>query len=115
MSDERDGFTLVDHGRNVYLGDVGLPDYFAATCVTSSGGEELWLVNAAVLGVENADHGCGDQPHEQLGPLPDRWRTRTLLAPYRCGRPRADGRPCRQYVGAAGSACGWHAERAEAP
>ena len=113
--DESDRLTLIDSEHTACLCDAGLPGYRAAMCVTADGEVEAWLVNDTVLGTPNAPHGNADQQHEQVGPLPAQWRHRVALAPWRCGQPRADGRPCRQYVSEAGRACGWHTQRASAP
>ena len=114
-ADEPDRFSFVDFMRSACLADVDLPGYAIAWCVNSAGEDQAWLISEAELNIPGTTHGDGDQPHEQLGPLPDRWRYRVALAPYRCGRPRADGRPCRQFVGEAGRTCAWHSERASAP
>jgi hypothetical protein len=111
--DEFDRFTFVDYQRSACLCDVGLADYTVALCVTANGENQAWLVSEAELGIANTPHGDADQPHEQLGPLPAHWRSMVMLAPYRCGRPRADGRPCRQAVKGPGR-CAWHSERASA-
>jgi hypothetical protein len=113
-ADELDRFTFVDVERSACLCDVGLIGYTAALCVTADGEDKAWLVNDAVLNVANAPHGSADHAHEQLGPLPAHWRHMVALAPYRCGRPRADGRPCRQAVRGPGRTCGWHSERTRA-
>jgi hypothetical protein len=113
---EFDGFALVDWERCACLCDVGLAGYVVAWSVTADGEDMAWLVDEdALLNGKRAEHGNGDQAHEHHGPLPERWRHRIALAPYRCGRPRADGRPCRQSVKAPGRPCSWHSERASAP
>jgi hypothetical protein len=114
--DEFDGFALVDWERSACLCDVGLAGFVVAWSVTADGEDVAWLVNEAeLLNGEKAQHGNANRPHEQLGPLPPRWRAAVQCAPYRCGRPRADGRPCRQSVKAPGRSCAWHSERASAP
>jgi hypothetical protein len=116
LGDEFDGFALVDWDRSACLGDVGSTGYVVAWSVIADGEDMAWLVNEAeLLKGGNAQHGSANQVHEQLGPLPELWRHRVALAPYRCGRPRADGRACRQSVKAPGRPCVWHSERASAP
>lgn len=111
-----DGYVLVDWERSVGLADAGLAGYVVAWCVTADGEDVAWLVNEAdLLDGGDAQHGNANQPHEQVGPLPFRWRAAVQCAPYRCGRPRADGRPCRQAVRTPGRSCAWHSERASAP
>lgn len=105
--------TIVDRKRCVFLCDVGLVGYTNALCIDRRGDEKAWLIDEAVPGVPRTPHGDADQPHEQLGPLPAHWRHRLALAPFRCGRPRADGRRC-QLVGEPGRACGRHSERTDA-
>lgn len=117
MSGDRfDGFALVDVERSACLCDVGLAGYVVAWCIAPDGQSAAWLVSdAELLNGENAQRGNPNQPHEQIGRLPSYWRARAARPPHRCGRPRADGRPCRQAVKIAGRPCVWHAERATAP
>ncbi|MGK2881308.1 MAG: hypothetical protein ACSLE6_11100, partial [Mycobacterium sp.] len=49
--------------------------------------------------------------HEQLGPLPPRWRDRVRLCPIRCGRRTLTGAPCRRVVAGPGP-CASHGEKA---
>jgi hypothetical protein len=114
FGDDLDGFALIDWERSACLCDVGAPGNSVAVAVTADGRDVFWLVDEAELHAEHPRHGNADQPHEWTGPLPDRWRHRIAAAPFRCGRPRADGRPCRQAVKAAGRPCCWHAQRASA-
>ncbi|OBA97018.1 hypothetical protein A5666_27100 [Mycolicibacterium fortuitum] len=103
---------LVDWDRSTCLCDVGLAGYVLALCVTTDGEHMAWLVDKAELANgENAACGDAHQPHEQLGPLTAAMLERVSPTP-RCGRPRIDGRPCRQAVKVAGRSCAWHSERA---
>jgi hypothetical protein len=99
---------LIDHDRTACLCSDGLPGYWAAVCVTASGEDALWLVCVDELDTEHSRHGNGDQPHEQLGPMPATWRHRTALAPLRCARPTKVGRPCRTLVTDPGQPCPRH-------
>ena len=107
MSDEHP-YSLVDYERTACLCDVGQPDYWAAVCVTASGGDVLWLVCKDELGAEHPRCGTADQPHDQIGPLPDRYRLGLQAVPIRCGRPTKSGAPCRTPVHQSGVACAWH-------
>lgn len=107
--------SAIDWERSACLCQAGLTDYVAAVCVADTGEEVLWLVNVMVLdgGCDHALHGDADQPHERLGHLPRRvydriWSTQGDDADSRCGRPRADGQPCRQRVSDPGAACCFH-------
>jgi hypothetical protein len=109
--DKFDGFALVDWERTVHLCDVGMPGHVIAVAVTDDGRDTLWIVDEEELHAEDPRHGNGDQPHEWTGALPERWRHRVALAPYRCGRrTKTTGRPCRIEVSAPGRACGLHSE-----
>src|SRR5690348_13058735 len=102
-----DGFALVDWQRSARLDDVGLAGYVLAAAVTSDGDDTLWIIDEAELDAEHPRHGNADQPHERTEPLPDRWRYRVALAPYRCGRrTKTTGRPCRVEVPGPGRTCG---------
>ena len=115
-ADRFDGSTLIDWERSACLCDVGSPGFVAAWSVAPDGEDVAWLVDEAeLLKGADAQHGSANQVHEQLGPLPGHWRARVYLSPIRCGRARADGRPCRQLVGAPGRPCAWHSERTNAP
>lgn len=61
-----DYFDLPDRARCVGLGDVGLPDYAAATVIGSDGATHFVLAHGRALG----DAECCDVAHEQSGPLP---------------------------------------------
>ncbi|QQW36879.1 hypothetical protein [Mycobacterium marinum] len=110
---ERPG-AYVDHERTACLCGDGLPGFWAAVCVTATGDDVLWLVSLDELDAEHPRCGNGDQPHEQVGPLPERWRERVAWsAAFRCGRPTKSGRPCRLPVDQAGGSCSFH--RAASP
>jgi hypothetical protein len=47
-------------------------------------------------------------PHEGLGRLSRGWRERIFGGALRCGRPCADGHPCRSMVARPGEACRLH-------
>ncbi len=114
--DEFDGFALVDWERSACLCDVGAPGHSVAVAVTNDGRDTLWIVDNAELHAEQPRHGDGDQPHEWTGPLPERWRRRIALAPFRCSRPtKGTGRPCRIEVSTFGRSCGLHSEWPAAP
>lgn len=101
---------LIDYERTACLCSAGRPDYLAAVCVTASGNEVLWLVSVNELDAEHPRRGNGDQPHEQLGPLPIEFVRRFTISrrTHRCGRPTQAGRPCRIRVPAGGQACERH-------
>lgn len=86
--------------------------YAAAVCVTPDGRDVWWLLAHGNPEVED-DYGCSCEkcaPHEHPDhPLPPRIK-QMLDRPTRprCGRPRADGQPCRTPVGRPGAACRWH-------
>lgn len=103
-----DRLVLIDPDRSAHLCDAGSPGFTAAVCVRPDGRDALWLVDRAELSAEHPRHGNGDQPHEQLGPLPDRYRLGVRCTPIRCGRPTATGRPCRTPVHRPGDGCHWH-------
>lgn len=120
--DQFDEFTLVDWSRSACLCDVGSVGHSVAVAVASDGSDTLWIIDEAELHAEHPRHGDARHPHEQLGPLPQRWRERVAwAAPFRCGRPTKSGRPCRLPVDQAGVACSFHraagpdAERQTAP
>ncbi|OSC32051.1 hypothetical protein B8W69_02845 [Mycobacterium vulneris] len=101
---------LIDHKRTACLWSAGRPDYWAAVCVNASGDDVLWLISVDELDAEHPRHGNGDQPHEQLGPLPIEFVRRLTISrrTNRCGRRTQAGRPCRIRVPAEGQACEWH-------
>ena len=104
-----DGFALVDWARSACLCDVGAPGHSLAVAVTDDGRDVLWLIDDAELHAEHPRHGDSRQSHEQVGPLPARWRERVAWsAAFRCGRPTKSGRPCRLPVGQAGRSCSFH-------
>lgn len=109
MTGDKHVGSLIDWARSARLGDVGAAGYAAAVCVTTSGEDVLWLVSKVDWFSDHPRHGDASQPHEQLGPLPRRWRERVAwAAPFRCGRPTKSGRPCRLPVDQAGGACSFH-------
>ncbi|WP_460359035.1 hypothetical protein [Mycobacterium sp. ZZG] len=113
---EFDGFALVDRERSACLCDVGSAGYVLAVAVTDDGYDTFWIVDESELHAEQPTHGNANQPHEQVGALPERWRERVAWsAPFRCGRPTKKKRPCRMPVAQAGDACEFHrAARADA-
>lgn len=112
--DEVDRFALFDWERSACLCDVGAPGHSVAVAVTDDGRDTLWIVDDAELHAEHPRCGNGAQPHEQIGPLPERWRERVAWsAAFRCGRPTKSGRPCRLPVDQAGGSCSFH--RAASP
>jgi hypothetical protein len=115
--DNFDWFPLFDWERSACLCDVGAPGHSVAVAVTDDGRDTLWMVNDAELNAEHPRCGNGDQPHEQVGPLPPDVRARvdqvhTRRDWPRCGRPTHAGTPCHQRVKATGQACGQHSARA---
>ncbi|QZT60935.1 hypothetical protein [Mycolicibacterium austroafricanum] len=100
----------IDSRRAACLCDVGAPNYVAAVCITDDGDEALWLVHKDELDSDNPAHGHADQPHERLGRLPLRWRERVWGDDLRCGRPRANGQPCRHRVKERGQSCAAHCD-----
>lgn len=110
MSDTTDETTadLVDSDTRRCLCDVGAEGHSIAEAVTPAGGRSLWFLDDAQLNADGTDHGNPRPPHELLGPLPPDLASRIRSTPIRCGRPCADGHPCRIEVSAPGHACGWH-------
>jgi hypothetical protein len=103
--------SYIDYARSRCLCDVGMPGYVAVTAVDTDGDTDLVLVDESALGCEghNAyDPTCAAAPHEQSGPLPQRFRSRLLATPLRCGRRTKGGAPCRTPVAEPGRACAWH-------
>jgi hypothetical protein len=115
MSTERPTGSLIDYERTACLCDVGQPDYWAAVCVTASGEDVLWLVSKDELSADHPRCGSADQPHEQLGRLPQHVAHRLHARPvHRCGRPtKTTGRPCRIEVTRPGEPCGLHRRQAD--
>lgn len=112
--DEFDRLALVDWERSACLCDVGAPGHSLAVAVTDDGRDTLWMVDDAELRAEHPRCGDGRQPHEQVGPLPERWRERVAWsAAFRCGRPTKSGRPCKLRVARPGDRCLFH--RAASP
>lgn len=109
-----DRFALFDWERSACLCNVGAPGHSVAVAVTDDGRDTLWIVDDAELHAEHPRCGNGEQPHEQIGPLPERWRERVAWsAAFRCGQPTKSGRPCRLPVDQAGGSCSFH--RAASP
>lgn len=103
---------MVDRNRSACLDDVGGGHRSAFVAVTADGRDVLWLVDHDHADdSDDADYGCACQrcaPHERTGPLPAHVRGLVARAKPRCGRPRADGRPCRNVVATCGDACHHH-------
>ncbi|MFC9838959.1 hypothetical protein ACFVKB_34905 [Rhodococcus sp. NPDC127530] len=102
-----DSQSIPDWSRSTPLDDFGLAGYHAAICVNEDGSTAPWLVAATNEG----PHGCACKdcaPHEQHTRIPQPMREALHMT---CGRPRADGRPCRSAVRSPGLACHQHAER----
>lgn len=109
-----DGFPLIDWQRSACLCDVGAPGHSLAVAVTDDGRDTLWMIDDAELHAEHPRHGGNSQPHEQVGPLPERWRERVAWsAAFRCGLPTKSGRPCKLPVARPGDRCLFH--RAASP
>lgn len=90
----------IDWTRTIPLGN----SWAAAVCITPDGDEALWLISPDY----DADIGCAcpeSAPHEQDGPLPDRY----WYGLHCCGAAnRTDGRPCRNFVSRPGDRCHHH-------
>lgn len=98
-----DRSTLVDWPHAAYLGHR----LWAATACHPDGSTWPW----ALTDDRDAPAGCccpRCAPHDQAGPLPPRYTARLASVAPRCGRPRADGQPCRAWVATPGAACRWH-------
>ena len=98
--------SIPDHADALRL-DGG---YLLAWCVGPDGSRQPWVISPAG---DAAEHGCSCSeccPHEQFGPMPTSILRRAHSYPFRCGRPRSDGKPCRMIVRRAGDACDWHGE-----
>lgn len=91
-----DDHALLDSRLGACLCGAGQSAYTAEVAVGADGQvHTLWLWQRG--GPERASP--GEPPaHEHAGPLPRWWHTRVLTAAPRCGRPRADGHPCRRHV-----------------
>jgi hypothetical protein len=100
--------SLIDHERSACLCDAGAPDYLAAVCVNPDGQDVLWLVFKTELDAEHPRQGKANQLHEYTGRLPQVVRDRIWGDSLRCGRPRWDGKPCRQRVKEPGQPCSTH-------
>lgn len=105
---------LVDPNRTACLCDVGAPGYALTVAVDHNGNETLWIIDNGQLGVDGTDHGNPNQPHEKPGELPQTIRERIRGDRARCGRPRADGKPCRAPAPEPGRGCYWHQDRGDA-
>jgi hypothetical protein len=106
---------LLDDERTACLCDVGRPEYVAATAIAADGTEHLVLAHSHSIGDDTVvyDSSCRDVAHEQLGPLPDRYRLGLQCIPIRCGRPtKTTGMPCRIEVAHPGQPCGLHRRHA---
>jgi hypothetical protein len=105
----------IDPHRSACLCDAGSADYLLATVVAEDGSTKFVLALQEAIGDEDAlvATTTPDATHEQLGPLPDRWRWRIQTAAYRCGRrTKTTGRPCRITVDKPGQPCGLHRTKA---
>lgn len=109
-SADLDNSALVDHDHCACLCDAGAPGYAAITGIRPDGSTLLLFAETERIGDRTTrfDPNCRDAPHEQLGPLPARWRDRVQLAPIRCGRRTLRGSRCRIPVTQPGQACGHH-------
>lgn len=105
-----DHASIIDNNCSVQLYDVGAPDCLLAESVNANGARLLWLVDNTRIDESGVDLGNRLPPHELHGPLPADVAHRVASVPIRCGRPRADGRPCRSPVARPGDACAWHRE-----
>jgi hypothetical protein len=108
MATGRDYGALIDLARAACLCHAGAPGYMAAVTVDHEGTEALWLVATEQLDRDDPELGNPNQRHEQLGRLPQVIRDRIWGDALRCGRPRPNGKPCRQRVAEPGQSCGAH-------
>jgi hypothetical protein len=104
---------IVDGSRTTCLCDHGAMGWAVAVVMDTRGVEHFALVAEGIIADDGriaslSDPACGEVVHEQLGPLPDRWRALVRYAPLRCGRPTRGGTPCRVEVSRPGGTCGWH-------
>src|SRR5258708_652543 len=87
MGDDTD---IIDSRRAVGLGDVGAPDYLAATVISADGSTELVLARRDALGDVTARYqsGCPDAIHEQLGELPLEYIRRITISQRTQRKPK---------------------------
>ncbi|HEY9316111.1 hypothetical protein [Williamsia sp.] len=105
---------LIDPTTEVWLAEHGLPGFTVAETIDAGGNRQFWIVDRDQLGGRDVDHGNESPAHEQTGFLSERWHDRIAAAPFRCCRPRRDGRPCRILVRSADSACAYHRRQQKA-
>lgn len=104
MTRDTDPRAIPDAATAACLGD----GRHLAWCISTSGDIWPWIVAPHDDGTVGCN--CPDcAPHEQHRPIPHRMQV-MLDRPVqpRCGRPRADGQPCRTFVARPGTACHWH-------
>lgn len=102
---------LIDPQRSVCLCNEGAEGHRISVALNAAGDEHFVVIlDAAVNDVSvRYDAACTAVAHEQLGPLPPLWKSRTWLSPLRCGRPtKTTGAGCRNIVATPGSACRRH-------
>ena len=99
--------------------DVTLPNGDRlALAIDSDGETSLWIARPLCAEHQrSAIHGNLTRAgHERLGPLNTWWQSRVdRLTTTRCGRPRADGQPCRAVVGRPGDGCAHHRRKRARP
>ncbi|MFL0283847.1 hypothetical protein ACJH6H_01125 [Mycobacterium sp. SMC-21] len=114
-----------DRRQSAYLGDVGggLESYAVTTEISSDGCTiGFWIEDRSTPDFRCTAGWKTVPEHEQVGPLPDRWKYRIELAQTRlrikalraitprCGRPTAHGTKCLNRVREDGQPCHRHAE-----
>jgi hypothetical protein len=101
---------LIDMSRTACLCGDGAVGLSVAVAVDPDGTEHFVVIDDALLGSSEARYAaqCPTVVHEQLGPLPKRWRALVAYAPLRCGQPTKAGTSCRVVVTEAGRTCGKH-------
>jgi hypothetical protein len=102
---------ILDPRQAVHLCQEGAPEFTAIASVDRTGHtRHFWLWSR-----EGPDRAHAGEPpsHERTGRLPQHVQARVDRAAWpRCGRPRADGQPCRKSAVKRGAACHLHDEHA---
>ena len=115
---EFDGFPLFDRERSACLCDVGAPGHTVAISVIDNGCDTLWIADDTEVYTEHTRCGKGDQPHEQIGPLP-----RSLVDPIRrggrdvahtCADFNKRGQRSKLPAASLGDRCQFHRDKASA-
>jgi hypothetical protein len=70
MSEDIDGFAIIDRHRSAHLDDVGGAGWTLAVAIDTDGAEILGVIHRSAIGDRTAGFGMGSTPrHEETGPL----------------------------------------------